>query len=125
MTATKPNEPLYIDLLLLALARGNVGSVVLTADAALPDPATLTADAQDLAWFASVGLAIEAQSAEKVIQRVLEAAGFRRFHLRKTEGLVSASLEAHDGASATDFDFRVTKRTDAGPLQIEITPLRA
>ena len=98
MTATKPNEPLYIDLLLLALARGNVGSVVLTADAALPDPATLTADAQDLAWFASVGLAIEAQSAEKVIQRVLEAAGFRRFHLRKTEGLVSASLEAHDGA---------------------------
>jgi hypothetical protein len=120
------DEPLYVNMLLTALARGHASSVVLTAGEPLPDPATLTRDAADLDWFASAGLAPEAQSSEKVFNVLLEAAGFRRFHLRRTEGRIRAALEAHDRASTTSFDFAVTKgRTDDGRVRIEIAPVRA
>jgi hypothetical protein len=123
--ARKPNERLYINLLLTALARGHVASVVLTAGDRLPDPASLTDDAQDLDWFTSLGMDLDVQSAEKVIHLLLEAAGFRRFHLRKTEGLIQALLEAHDGASATSSDFKVTKQSHEGRVRIEVARVTA
>jgi hypothetical protein len=128
MTTAKPatrTEPLYMDLLLTALARGHAASVVLTAGDRLPDPTTLTNDALDLDWIAATGVDPGAQSSEKVVNLVLEAAGFRRFHLRRTEGRIRASLEAHDG-SAADFEFAVTKTSaDDGRVRVEITPARA
>jgi hypothetical protein len=121
----KPNERLYVNLLLTALARGHAPSAVLTAGERPPDPATLTSDAQDLEWFAATGLDLDAQSSEKIVSLLLEAAGFRRFHLRKSEGLLRTDLQAHDGASSTSFDFAVKKgRTDDGRVRIEITPAR-
>lgn len=121
----KPNERLYVNLLLTALARGHAASVVLTAGDRLPDPAALTNDAQDLDWLASVGLDLDAQSSEKAVHLVLEAAGFRRFHLRRTEGQIRTVLPSHDGASSTDFDFKVTKGTAPdGRVRVEIAPLR-
>jgi hypothetical protein len=119
----KPDARMYVVLLLTALARGHAASAVLTAGERLPDPAALTDDEQDLAWFASLGLDVGAQSTDKVIAMLLEAAGFRRFHLRKTEGQIRTALRAHDGESSTDFDFKLIKRSAAdGRLQIEIVP---
>jgi hypothetical protein len=122
----QPHEPLYVNVLLTALARGHASAVVLTAGERLPDPAALTNDARDLDWIASAGLDLGAQSPEKVINLLLEAAGFRRFHLRKTEGRISASLEGRDAAPPIPFDFTVTKSTvDDGRVRIEIKPVRA
>ena len=115
--------PIYVDLLLTALARGSTPSVVLKGDAPLPDPATLATDADERASIALAKLALDALSSEKVIQRVLEAAGFRRFQINRTEGHIRTSLEAHSGPP-TDVAFRVTKRKDAYPLEIEIAPIR-
>jgi hypothetical protein len=120
--ARKPDERLYVNLLLTALARGHATSVVLAAGERLPDPAALTNDARDLEWFASTGLDVGAQSAEKVVNLLLEAAGFRRFHLRKTEGRIRTALESHDGASSSPVDFAVTKgRADDGRVRLELT----
>jgi hypothetical protein len=102
------NEPLYVNLLLTALARGTAASVVLVEGDRVPDPATLTNDAHDLAWFAEEALDLDAQSAHKVIRLVLEAAGIRHFHLRRTEAQIHASLEAPDG-TPSDYTFKVTK----------------
>jgi hypothetical protein len=121
----KPNEGLYVNLLLTALARGHAASVTLTAGEPLPDPATLTNDQEDLDWLSSLALDPRAQSSEKTVNRLLEAAGFRRFHLRRTEGQIRTSLQANDGSGARDFDFKVTKSTTAdGRVRVEITPVR-
>jgi len=112
--------------LLTALARGHAGSVALTAGAPLPDPASLTNDAQDLDWIATAAMDLGAQSSERVVNLLLEAGGFRRFHLRKTEGLIRTSLQAHDGASSVNFDFTLEKqRAEGGRTRIVITPVRA
>lgn len=108
MTAPERNEPLYVNLLLTALARGKVPSVVLVEGDRVPDPATLTDDRHDLAWFAEEALPLDAQSSHKVIHLVLEAAGIRRFHLRRTEAQIHATLEGHDG-TPSDYTFKVTK----------------
>jgi hypothetical protein len=122
----KPNEGLYMNLLLTALARGHAASVTLIAGERLPDPATLTNDKEDLDWFASLALDPGAQSSEKTVNLILEAAGFRRFHLRRTEGQIRTSLQANDGSGATDFDFKITKgKTDDGRVRVEIAPRRS
>jgi hypothetical protein len=114
----------YVELLLTALARGHARSVVLTASERLPDPASLTNDENDLAWLSAEAIDLDGVSAEKVINLLLESAGIRRFHLRKTEGRIRASLVGHDGTS-TNFDFEVTKRSDGARVEIEIEPVRA
>ena len=119
----RPNESLYVNCLLTAIARGNVSSVVLTEGTTPPDPATLTTDAEDLAWFASIGFSLEVQSTEKIIALVLKAAGFHRLAFGKREGSVRTTLMGHDGKSGL-FTFRVTKRRTKGPLQVEIIPIR-
>jgi hypothetical protein len=119
------NERLYMQMVLTALARGHAPSVVLTAGEPLPDPASLTADARDLDWLAAAGLDLAAQSSEKVVNLVLEAAGIRRFHLNRTAGVVRAALESQDGATETDVDFAVTKRSVDGRVQIEVAPVRS
>jgi hypothetical protein len=118
------NAALYIEMLLTALARGHAASVLLTAGEPLPDPATLTSDPRDLAWLASTDLELAAVPAEKIINLLLEEAGIRRFHLRRMEGRIRATLEAHDGGSAA-FEFAVAKRAgDDGRARLEITPQR-
>jgi len=119
------NERLYVQMVLTALARGHAPSTVLTAGAPLPDPAALTNDARDLEWFAALGLDLAAQSSEKVVQLMLEAAGIRRFHLNRTEGVVRAALAGPDGATETPVDFALVKRTVEGRVQIEIAAVRA
>lgn len=105
--------------------RGHAATVALTAGDALPDPASLTNDAQDLDWIAAAGLDLGAQSSERVVNLLLEAAGFRRFHLRKTEGVIRTALQAHDGASSVAFDFTLAKqRTENGRVRIVIAPVR-
>jgi hypothetical protein len=118
------NERLYMQMVLTALARGHAPSLVLTAGAPLPDPATLTGDARDLVWFASTGLELAAQSSEKVVNLLLEAAGIRRFHLNRTAGVVRAALQGHDGATEVPVDFALTKRSVDGRVQIELQPVR-
>jgi hypothetical protein len=120
----RPNEPLYINCLLTALARGNAPSVVLTSGSLPPDPATLTTDPQDLAWLAAIGLSLEAQSTDKIIDLILKAARFGLFSFGKKEGTLRTSLTAHDGKTSSVFDFRVTRGTANGRLEAEIVPLR-
>ena len=120
----RPNEPLYVNCLLTAIARGSASSVVLTEGTTPPDPATLTTDAEDLAWFASIGFSLEVQSTEKIIALILKAAGFHRFAFGKKDGRLRTSVLAHDGKSSSIFNFQVTKRKTKGPLQIEIVPVR-
>jgi hypothetical protein len=123
MTTLRADAPLYVEALLTALARGHAASVELVASERLPDPAALTSDALDLDWLASAGLDLEALASEKVINLVLEAAGIRRFHLRRTEGRIRTSLEAHDG-SAQDVDFVVARHTaDDGRVHLTLTRL--
>jgi hypothetical protein len=112
-------------MLLTALARGHAPAVVLTVGAPVPDPATLTSDTRDLESFRSMGLDLAVQPTEKIVNLLLEAGGFRRFHLRKTDGLIRTSLVSHDGATSTTFDFKITKRSVDGRVQIEIAPVRA
>ncbi|HVU49642.1 MAG TPA: hypothetical protein VHL80_03085 [Polyangia bacterium] len=114
------NERLYVQMVLTALARGHAPSIAVTAGEPLPDPATLTRDAGDLEWFASIGLDLAAQSSEKVVNLLLEAAGIRRFHLNRTEGVVRAALPSHDAGTETEVDFTLKKRTVGGRVQIEI-----
>ena len=118
------NERLYMQMVLTALARGHAPSIVLTAGAPLPDPGTLTGDARDLDWFASAGLEPAAQSSEKVVNLLLEAAGIRRFHLNRTTGVVRAALQDHDGATELPVDFALTKRSVDGRVQLELAPVR-
>ena len=120
----RPNEPLYVNCLLTALARGNTSSVVLTSGMPAPDPARLTADPEDLAWFASIGFSVEVQSTDKIIELILKTAGFRRLTFGKKEGTIRTSLVGHDGKSSSIFNFRVTKSRSEGRLQAEIVPIR-
>jgi hypothetical protein len=118
------NERLYVQMLLTALARGHAPSIVVTAGAPLPEPAALTSDARDLDWFATAGLELAAQSSEKVVNLLLEAAGIRRFHLNRTAGVVRAALQSHDSAAETPVDFALAKRSVDGRVQLELAPVR-
>jgi len=99
-------------------------SYFLNKDSRVPDPATLTADPEDLAWFAEIGLALEAQPTQKVIDLILKKAGFGFLSFGKREGTLHATLMGHDGRSSKTFNFEVTKRTGKGRLEVEIVPIR-
>jgi hypothetical protein len=120
----RPNEPLYVNCLLTALARGSASSVLLTSGTPPPDPSALTTDPEDLAWFGSIGFSFDVQATDRIIDLVLKAAGFRLLTFGKKEGRIRTSLAAHDGKSSSTFNFRVTKRTVNGRLQVEIVPIR-
>ena len=120
----RPNEPLYVNCLLTALARGNASSVLLTSGTPPPDPTALTTDPEDLAWFGSIGFSLEVQATDRIIDLILKAAGFRLLTFGKKEGRIRTSLAAHDGKAFSTFNFRVIKRTTNGRLQAEIVPIR-
>jgi hypothetical protein len=120
----RPNESLYLNCLLMALARGKAASVVLTSGMPPPDPAALTTDPEDLAWFAFIGFSLEVQSTEKIIDLIRKAAGFGRLTFGKNEGNIRTSLASNDGTSSSIFNFRVTTRRVNGRIQAEIVPIR-
>ena len=125
MRADPAAEASYVDCLLTALARGTAASVTLTSGAPLPDPARLTTDAMDARFIAGETLDLGRLRADRVVTRVLELAGFRRFHLARREGQIRATLAAHAGAADTDATFRVQRLERPDGVAVEITRLTA
>jgi hypothetical protein len=118
------NEPMYLNCLLTALARGTAASATLVEGQPPPDPAQLTADPVDLEWIAELAFARDRLSSEKIIAMVSKLAGFRWFLVGKKTGRITTRLAAHGGGSFDQARFTVERRRRDGRLEVEIAPIR-
>ena len=107
-----PDEKMYLNCLLTALARGSATKPVkLTNNAPPPDPATLTDDPTDREWISGIGFDFERLATTEIIQALLGLAKFPLFGLSRT-GRIEAQLAAHDGETLTDAAFEIRRGKD-------------
>ena len=113
-------EASYANCLLMTLAKGARSSVQVTSGHALPNLADLTTDLNELDWIYELPFKYDQLDADKVIEIILRAAGWRWYHFFKTTGTLTARLVDDSGKSnGVLFNLRVAKDA-AGKRQLQI-----
>jgi hypothetical protein len=89
-------EASYANSLLTTLAKGTHNSVRITSGCALPNPADLTINPEELDWIAGLPFKYDELNADEVIKIILHSAGWRWYHFFKTSSVLSVRLAAKD-----------------------------
>lgn len=115
-----PNEEAasYVNCLLTTLARGSGGPALLTEGSAFPDPSTFIQDPDEHAWIATHVIPSDPVTQTKVMEIILQNAGFKRFQLGN-EKTWACKLATHQ-KTLLDVSFQVIRRKAQGKNQIEI-----
>lgn len=120
----RPDEPSYLNCLLVALARGTAtSSVTLDAEGPLPDPAKLTNNERDVEWIARIGFDFGTLSKTKIIQRLEDQAGFKALMFWQRERKLKVAL-AGPGGSRSSVTFVVRRTGDGNRRTLEISVQR-
>ena len=113
-------EASYANCLLTTLAKGTSPAAEVTSGRPLPNLAGLTNDPQALDWIGGLPFKYDRLDADKVIAVILNAAGWRWYHLFKKTGVFRAGL-ATDAKHLEAVSFNLTLTKDAeGRRQLRI-----
>jgi hypothetical protein len=125
------DESGYVTCLLTTLAKsggkggGETGgpAVVLVANQAVPDLATLTEDPREVERISRLAFPYDRLSTKKVMSILLRTAGFPRLQLGNGEHTLRTKLKT-TGETPEEVAFLVSRRKEQGQTQVEVRMIR-